>query len=60
MDAIANLNLHLDAHHNEVWQMLNTPLKWLRRPMAQDNRVDLSGNDPSVGPRDQEMELDAS
>jgi hypothetical protein len=30
---LTELNYHLEAHHDEVWQMLNTPLKFLRRPV---------------------------
>lgn len=31
IQVISNLNFHLDAHYIEVWQMLNTQLKFLKR-----------------------------
>jgi len=33
---LRSLNYHLEAHHDEVWQMLNTPYKFLKRPVYQD------------------------
>lgn len=47
---LTNLNYHLEAHHEEVWQMLNTPLKYLKRPVYRDEE-----GEPKRMSDDQEM-----
>lgn len=55
VDKLINLNYHLEARHDEVWQMLNTPTKLLKRPVDEDEEDE--AKDDSKGPSgDQEMD----
>lgn len=37
---LASLNFYLEAHHEDVWEMLNTPMRELQRPTDVEREVE--------------------
>jgi len=37
---LASLNFYLEAHHEDVWEMLNTPMRELQRPIDAQREVE--------------------